>query len=439
MITLQENTVKFNNNLIVSHDGGRLSSDSGLVLIDELMDAFQLTQLSEDIVTFNDSRKYWTHTNHKILKQLILQIIGGYNTDSAANILQHDPVLQTFSTDEPLASQSSISRLYDRVVGETIDTLQVFNQALIDKARLLRNDTNMIIDLDSTHSDTFGNQEQTAYNAHYGTNGYHPLVAFDGITGDFLKAKLRSGNQYTSKGVKEFLKPLLEHYNQAIPTTDILVRGDSGFATPDIYDLCELYENHYVIRLKANRNLYRLSEEFVFYDNDHPWDEKEVYYHSVLYQVASWTKSRRVCIRSTREVGELLFKHSFNITNFSENILAKRVFKIYNKRGTMENYIKEAKNSFFFDKTDSPEFLENEARMMISLLAYNVVNFLRTVCFEPKSKGLQVNTIRLRLFKVAGKLVNKARQIYLKLSSSHVYQREFYAVFRQIQRIQQYI
>ena len=439
MVTLQENTVKFNNNLIVSHDGGRLSSDSGLVLIDELMDAFQLTQLSEDIVTFNDSRKYWTHTNHKILKQLILQIIGGYNTDSAANILQHDPVLQTFSTDEPLASQSSISRLYDRVVGETIDTLQVFNQALIDKARLLRNDTNMIIDLDSTHSDTFGNQEQTAYNAHYGTNGYHPLVAFDGITGDFLKAKLRSGNQYTSKGVKEFLKPLLEHYNQAIPTTDILVRGDSGFATPDIYDLCELYENHYVIRLKANRNLYRLSEEFVFYDNDHPWDEKEVYYHSVLYQAASWTKSRRVCIRSTREVGELLFKHSFNITNFSENILAKRVFKIYNKRGTMENYIKEAKNSFFFDKTDSPEFLENEARMMISLLAYNVVNFLRTVCFEPKSKGLQVNTIRLRLFKVAGKLVNTARQIYLKLSSSHVYQREFYAVFRQIQRIRQYI
>ena len=439
MVTLQEKAVKFNNNLIVSHDGGRLSSDSGLVLIDELMDAFQFTQLSEDIVTFNDSRKYWTHTNHKILKQLILQIIGGYHTDSAANILQHDPVLQTLSTDEPLASQSSISRLYDRVEGETVKTLQVFNQALIDKARLVRNDTNMIIDLDSTHSDTFGHQEQTAYNAHYGTNGYHPLVAFDGLTGDFLKAKLRSGNQYTSNGVKEFLEPLLEHYNQAIPTTDILVRGDSGFATPDVYDLCDLYENQYVIRLKANRNLYRLAEEFVFYDNHHPWDEKEVYYHSVSYQAASWFKPRRVCIRSTREVGELLFKHSFIVTNFSENISAKRVFETYNKRGTMENYIKEAKNSFFFDKTDSPRFIENEARMMISLLAYNLVNFLRTLCFEPKSKGIQVNTIRLRLFKVAGKLVSTARQMYLKLSSAHVYQREFYAVFRKIQGIRQYV
>lgn len=439
MVTLQENAVKFNNNLIVSHDGGRLSSDSGLILIDELMDAFQFTQLSKKIVRFNDSRKYWTHTNHKLLKQLVLQIVAGYNTDSAANILQHDPVLQTLSIDEPLASQSSISRFFDRITEQTIEDFQTLNQKMIDQARLIRNDTNMIVDLDSTHSDTFGSQEQTDYNAHYGTNGYHPLVAFDGLTGDFLKAKLRSGNQYTSNGVKEFLEPLLAHYNQTIPTTDILVRGDSGFATPDVYDLCDLYENQYVIRLKANRNLYRLAEEFVFYDNHHPWDEKEVYYHSVSYQAASWFKPRRVCIRSTREVGELLFKHSFIVTNFSENISAKRVFETYNKRGTMENYIKEAKNSFFFDKTDSPEFLENEARMMISLLAYNLVNFLRTLCFEPKSKGLQVNTIRLRLFKVAGKLVNTARQTYLKLSSYHVHQREFYAVFRKIQRIRQRI
>lgn len=243
MITLQENTVKFNNHLIVSHDGGRLSSDSGLILIDELMDAFKFTQLSEAIVLFKENRKYWMHSNHKILKQLVLQIIAGYDTDSAANLLQHDPVLQTLLPDGHLVSQSSISRILKRVTEGTIDSFQVFNQALIDQARLVRNDTNMVIDLDSTHSDTFGNQEQTAYNAHYKTTGYHPLVAFDGLTGDFLKAKLRSGNQYTSNGVKEFLEPLLEHYNQIVPTTDILVRGDSGFATPVIYDLCELYEN----------------------------------------------------------------------------------------------------------------------------------------------------------------------------------------------------
>lgn len=439
MVTLQENAVKFNNNLIVSHEGGRLSSDSGLVLVDELMDAFQFTQYSTDIVSFDESRKYWTHTNHKILKQLIFQLIAGYKADTSANILQHDPVLQTLSSDEPLASQPSVSRFFDRVTDKTIEDFQTLNQTLLDQVRTVRNDTEMIIDLDSTHSDTFGHQEQTDYNAHYQTNGYHPLVAFDGLTGDFLKAKLRSGNQYTSNGVTEFLKPLLEHYNQTIPTTDILVRGDSGFATPDVYELCEEYDAHFVVRLKHNNNLYRLAEEFVLVDNNYPWDEIEVYYRSVSYQATSWTKPRRVCIRSTREIGELLFDHAFVVTNFSENISSERVFEIYKKRGTMENYIKEAKNSFYFDKTDSPRFIENHARMMISVLAYNIVNFLKTCCFDKKWKGLQMNTIRLRLLKIAGKLVSTARQMYLKLSSSHVYHAEFYNVFKRIQRIRQYI
>ncbi|MDN6345547.1 MAG: IS1380 family transposase [Tetragenococcus koreensis] len=439
MVTLQETTAKFNNNLHVSHTGGRLSSDSGLALVDEFMDAFHFTEHSKDIVLFNEDRRYWLHDNHKILKQLLFQIIAGYKADLSADILQHDPLLQALSTDEVWASQPSISRFFDRITEQTIEDFQTLNQTMIDQARLIRNDTNMIVDLDSTHSDTFGSQEQTDYNAHYGTNGYHPLVAFDGLTGDFLKAKLRSGNQYTSNGVKAFLKPLLDHYHQAIPTTDILVRGDSGFATPEIYELCEAFGNDYVIRLKSNRNLTHLAEELVYYDDNHPWDEKETYYHSVSYQARSWAKSRRVCIRSTREAGELLFNHAFIITSFSENIVPKRVFETYNKRGTMENYIKEAKNSFYFDKTDSPRFIENHARMMISVIAYNIINFMRTICFEKNWKNLQVNTIRLRLFKVAGKLVSTARRIYLKLSSSHVYQAEFYAVFRRIQRIRCYI
>ena len=439
MVTLQENTVQFNNNLFVSHNGGQLSSDSGLALMDELMDAFHFTQLSEEIITFNDNRKYCKHSNSKILKQLILQITVGYKADTSADILQYDPVLLTFASGESLASQPTISRFWDRTTEETIEDFQKLNQVLIDQARLVRNDTNLIIDLDSTHSDTFGNQELTDYNAHYGTTGYHPLVAFDGLTGDFLKATLRPGHQYTSNGVKEFLEPLLEHYNQAVPTTDILIRGDSGFATPDIYDLCEKSKNQYIIRLKSNRKLAHLAEEFLLYDDNHPWEEKEVYFRSVPYQAASWSKPRRVCIRSTREAGELLFSHAFIVTSFSENISPERVFETYKKRGTMENYIKEAKNSFFFDKTDSPEFTENHASMMVSVLAYNLFNFLKTCCFDKKWRGLQVNTIRLRLFKVAGKLVRTARQIYLKLSSSHVYQAEFYHVFRRIQRIRQYI
>lgn len=82
------------------------------------------------------------------------------------------------------------------------------NQALLDKVYPFHNDTAFIIDLNSTHTDTFGHQEQANYNTHYQTYGYPPLVAFDGVTGYFLKAQLRAGNRYTSNGVGDFIKPL---------------------------------------------------------------------------------------------------------------------------------------------------------------------------------------------------------------------------------------
>lgn len=117
----------------------------------------------------------------------------------------------------------------------------------------------MIFDLDSTHSDTYGEQESATYNSHYGTVGFHPLVAFDGITGDFLKAKLRPGNVYTSNGVVDFVKPLIQHYNVKFPEMTPFLRGDSGFAVPALYDLCEDESVYYVIRLKSNANLQRLA------------------------------------------------------------------------------------------------------------------------------------------------------------------------------------
>src|SRR5699024_9787774 len=107
MVTLQENAVKFNNNLHVSHTGGRLSSDSGLVLVNELMDAVHFDEPSEQSVSYNEDRFYCAHDNNKILKQMVHQLIAAYKAHTSANILQYDPVLQTLSTDESLTSQPS--------------------------------------------------------------------------------------------------------------------------------------------------------------------------------------------------------------------------------------------------------------------------------------------------------------------------------------------
>ena len=435
MATLQEKRVNFNSKMVINNSGGNLSTDSGLILVKEFMDSIGFSKLASQFLTFQDNRSHCFHDNISLLEQLLFQLIAGYPADSSANSLKEDPVFQLVLEKESLASQASLSRFWDRISEATISQFQTLNQALIDKVHVERDATELIIDLDSTHSDTFGKQEGSKFNAHYRTNGYHPLVAFDGLTGDFLKAELRSGNVYTSNGVKDFLEPMLAHYSQTLPCTKLLVRGDSGFATPEVYDICEAYQSQYVIRLKKNKILEKIAESFILIGNEHPWEEKEVHYHSTTYRAKSWAKGRRICIKSTREANELLFRHEYVVTNCSEELSARTMFQLYHNRGTMENFIKEAKKGFYFDKTDSSSFLENHARMMVSLLAYNLINFMKSICLPPKEAGFQVDTLRLRLFKVAGKLVKSGRRLFLKLSSTHVYQQSFYHLLQKIQQL----
>ena len=161
MATLHENRLLFNSNVTVSHSGGNLSSDSGLILVKEFMDKFKFSRILRKNIQIQDDRLYHIHENESILEQIILQLIAGYPTDSSANILATDPIFQAVLNKKRLASQSSISRFWDRMTTENIIQLQKVNQILIDKARRIRNTNEMIFDLDSTHSDTFGNQEMT--------------------------------------------------------------------------------------------------------------------------------------------------------------------------------------------------------------------------------------------------------------------------------------
>ena len=110
----------------------------------------------------------------------------------------------------------------------------------------------VILDLDSTLLDAYGRQEGRAFNFHYQSNGYHPLVCYDGMTGDLIKIQLRDGTQYSCTGVVDFLQPVLGEYLHDYPEIPMLLRGDSGFSTPDLYKQCEENGTSYVIRLKEN-------------------------------------------------------------------------------------------------------------------------------------------------------------------------------------------
>jgi len=370
-----------------------------------------------------------------LLRKKIYQVIAGYHEDDAANHLTHDPIFTQVLGTPALASQPSLSRFFRRFDTQAIDQLQVANQELLDRVHKMRQSDTLLIDLDSSHANTYGKQEQASYNAHYGTVGFHPLVAFDGLTGEFLKALLRPGNVYKYNGVVAFLRPLLEYYNEIFPEASSLVRGDSGFAVPDLYELCEKESVYYIIRLKSNTKLKALSEEL------HPTHEirdvsmTESYVEESIYLAASWSTPRRIIIQSTGPAGELFFSQAFFVTNLRDTFSPKAIVTSYQKRGTMENFIKEAKDGFGFNQMKSHDYVMNEARMMIGLLAYNLTNWLRTLSFPPVAKGIQIQTIRTRLIKVASKFVTSGRSLHFKLLSSFVYTNFFWDVLTRVQRL----
>ncbi|KGX84540.1 IS1380 family transposase [Pontibacillus litoralis] len=435
MATLPQLTLDFNRKIKLSNDGGELSSDTGEFLFREFDEKISFSATLAESLNLNDNRRYHVHSNENLLRQKIYQMIAGYPEDDAADNLTKDPVFTQILEIPALASQPNLSRFYTRFDDGSIDCLNKANQELLDKIHAFRKSEALFIDLDSTHSDNYGNQENSLFNTHYGTVGYHPLVAFDGATSDFLKAKLRPGNVYTSNGAVEFTQPLIEHYNEKFPETSLFLRGDSGFAVPALYELCEKESVYFIIRLKSNIQLQNLAKEY--HPSSAPIDasKMECYFEETIYQAKSWSKPRKVIIQSVRPACELFFTHSFFVTNFEVGS-PKDIVLAYQKRGTMENYIKEAKIGFYFDRMSSNPFLVNEVKMMLSLLAYNLTNWLRTLCFPEGQKAMRIDTIRTRIIKVASKLVKSGRSLYFKLASSFVYQKFFWNVFGRVQKLQ---
>lgn len=435
MTTLTQKPLHFNRSIKLSNDGGALSSDTGELIFREFDEKIGFSQTIAKHLCLKDTRTYCIHENEQLLRQKIYQLIAGYHEDDAADRLIHDPVFTQILGTPALASQPSLSRFFKRFDTQALDQLQEANQKLLDRVHHARQSKTLIFDLDSTHADTYGNQENSSYNAHYRTMGFHPLVAFDGLTGDFLKAQLRPGSVYTSNGIVDFMRPLIEHYNEVFPEKSYLVRGDSGFAVPELYELCEKESVYYIIRLKANAKLKALAEEL------HPIHEirdvsvTESYVEESIYQASSWSKPRRIVIQSTRPAGELFFLHAFFVTSLGESFSPQAIVTSYQQRGTMENFIKEAKDGFGLDQMKSHHFLVNEARMMLSLLAYNFTNWLRTLSFPAAYKSIQIQTIRTRLIKVASKLVRSGRSLYFKMSSSFVYERFFWDVLTRVQQL----
>lgn len=191
MVTLSHMTLDFNRQMKLSHDGGDLPSDTGEFLFRELDEKLGFFSTLNKHLELKDDRQYYVHSNEQLLRQEVYQMIAGYAEDDAADQLTNDPVLKQIDEVDALASQPSLSRLFPRFDDQSIEQLNQANLELLDRVHQYRDAKSIVLDLDSTHADTYGDQEDANFNTHYGTVGFHPLVTFDGVNRDFLKAKLQ--------------------------------------------------------------------------------------------------------------------------------------------------------------------------------------------------------------------------------------------------------
>lgn len=425
MISLTNNNSKNNIPSNLSFNGGNLTNFGGMVLFKEL---FQVLNLKERIAKYlvtDDKRRYYRYSDVDILMQFLFQILAGFDTDYVCKELKGDAYFPQILESQQLASQPTLSRFLSRANSETVEALRQINLELVQTFLQVQNMKQFIVDVDSTHFTSHGNQEGSNYNAHYRARGFHPLYAFESHTGYCLNAQLRPGNHYCSEGADHFLEPILAGFD------NLVFRMDSGFASPKIYDLIEDNGENYLIKLKWNNVLGDLGDLKLPCSEDEnltilPHDA----YSEKTYQANSWRHERRICQFSHRKEGELLYDVVSLVTNL-EGGESEELFQLYRKRGQAENFIKEMKYGFFGDKTDSSTLIQNEVRMMISCLVYNLFVFLKSLADEEVQK-LTMKRFRQFFVTIAGKCVKSARKQELKLSSLYLYKEEFSKILQGI-------
>lgn len=441
MTSLQVNSLNFNNKISINFDGGNLSSDSGLLAYRSFDEKIGLSQLIKNAFK-NDPipESHLTFKRSDVVLQNIYKCIAGYHTDDASDELRFDPVFKEILKTSKLASQPTVSRRCNELDKSTFQMMQSVNTELLARSYKIEAPQFIIFDIDSTDVTTYGKQHGSSYNFHYSSTGFHPLLLFDGMTGDLIKAELRSGNVYTSRNVVKFMGPVISHYEKNHKDTYCVIRGDSGFALPKLYELAEQHNTTYAIRLKANATLSKLAADLTdeFYDlYGCDYEKDHSLYGEFMYQAKSWNIERRVVCKVQRNAGELLPRHTFVVTTME--VSAKEVINFYCNRGTMENFIKEAKLDFGMDTLSHSSYMANANRIMLMVLAYNLNNLMRRLCFTENEKPKRMQTLRTILTKVAGRFISSGRYYTFKLCGSYPYKQFFVKLFIRIDQLPSFV
>ena len=212
------------------------------------------------------------------------------------------------------------------------------------------------------------------------------------------------------------LKPVVVRYKGQ--KVRLYFRGDAAFASPDICEFLEAEYFKYAIRLKANKVLQENISHLLTRPVGRPPNHVLRFYASFSYQAGSWDRKRRVVAKVEWHPGELYPRVGFIVTNLSRP--AERVVAFYNQRGKAEQFIKEGKNAIKWTRLSCRKFRDNDVRLQLHALAYNLANFMRTLALPKEVEHWSLTTLREKLVKIGAKVVRHGRYVTFQLAEVSV-------------------
>ena len=426
----------FDRRLMLQFRGSTITSDAGLLAYRELDNTLCLTDTAADALADARTGKNGRHRLAGLLRQSVFGRLAGYEDVNDAERLCRDPAMRWVVGDRAItssaASASQMGRFETKWLSrpENLAALIDLPGRWIDRVRRRRSSKTIILDMDSSESPTYGEQEGSAYNGHFACMCYHPLFIFNQF-GDVERCVLRPGNVHSADGWRAVLEPVIARYRGIVK--HLYFRGDAAFANPEVYELLEAEGASYTIRLPANQVLQDKIGHLLKRPVGRPPLEVRRYYASFRYQAQSWNKPRHVVAKIEWYPGELYPQVGFIVTNLARS--AEGIVAFYNRRGTCEQYIKEGKNAIKWTRLSCRTFAANAVRLQLHVLAYNLGNFLRTLAMPKTVERWSMTSLREKLIKIGAKVVSHGRYVIFQLAEVAVPRRLFAEILSLIARL----
>lgn len=408
-------------------DEPELTSDAGLMAVvtsgvaDEL-----IARLSAAV---HDPRKGARHSGEQLIGQRLFQIIGGYNDADDSDQLRDDIVMRTASgkalEEGGLASQPTVSRLEGRVTKK--DLLRMARALFDDYLDSFNGEAPKMIciDMDPSAHLVYGQQQLGLFNTHVGDTCLMPFYIFDGINGRLMSAILRAGKTPTAPEIIAILKRMVKAIRARFPDTTIMFRADSHHTKPAVMDFLEEHNVEFVTGLAKNASLERLfaadiAEAKERYECRQAYDPETkdlIVFADDYYAAGSWSRERRVIARII--VGPKGVDVRYIVSSFQVATAKYLYTTVYCGRGEAELFIKECKLGLGSDTSPCDKATANQFRLLLHAAAYAILHrFRSTVLVGTKWERSTFAEIRLRLFKIAGRLEVLKTKVRLHVSAA---------------------